>query len=365
MAVYKPVGLTHFEKPFKKYCKFILRPKMDEENRGPLIRFTRPVLTQDQYERDYVDRSEDDQLRNQSCPKRFCYSSKKMARKCLPKSVASFFFRLFPFIQIMRNYSWKKDLIRDLTAGATVAFLHVPQAMAYGQLASLRPIHGLYVAFFPSIFYFFFGTSRHMSVGVFAVMSLMVAKVLDNEISSGAYGLPPKPSADGNNTGNLTLEEYLEMEMDVRIEIATGVNIIVGLIQVVLGILGVGFISNYLTQPFISGYTTASACHVLISQIFQAVGIKGKRYNGAFKLLFVIHFFCTFLKIDKLCLFLWQILRDFFTNLGKIHWITLGVFLGTCLLLILWKELGAERLKKYCSIPVPIELIVVMPNVFF
>lgn len=51
--------------------------------------------------------------------------------------------------------------------------------MAYGMLASLPPIHGLYVSFFPVIMYALLGTSRQVSLGTFAVVCIMVGEVVD------------------------------------------------------------------------------------------------------------------------------------------------------------------------------------------
>lgn len=50
--------------------------------------------------------------------------------------------------------------------------------MAYGLLAGVTPSSGLYMAFFPTIVYFLFGTSRHISVGTLSVISLMTLKVV-------------------------------------------------------------------------------------------------------------------------------------------------------------------------------------------
>jgi len=53
----------------------------------------------------------------------------------------------------------------DFVAGLTVAIMHIPQGMAYALLGNLPPVVGLYMAFFPVFVYFFFGTSKHVSIG--------------------------------------------------------------------------------------------------------------------------------------------------------------------------------------------------------
>ena len=52
--------------------------------------------------------------------------------------------------------------------------MHVPAGLAYGALTSLNPVNGIYTSFFTGITYILFGTSRHLSVGTYAVISLMV-----------------------------------------------------------------------------------------------------------------------------------------------------------------------------------------------
>lgn len=52
-----------------------------------------------------------------------------------------------------------------LGVGIRINCVLVSVGMAYGMLANLPPVYGLYVSFFPVIIYFFFGTSRHISLG--------------------------------------------------------------------------------------------------------------------------------------------------------------------------------------------------------
>lgn len=80
--------------------------------------------------------------------------------------------RILPAYEWLRNYK-RSDLPDDLLAGVTVAIMLVPQSMAYALLAGLPPIHGLYASTVPLIVYALFGTSRHLSIGPFAIVSLL------------------------------------------------------------------------------------------------------------------------------------------------------------------------------------------------
>lgn len=92
---------------------------------------------------------------------------------------------LLPVTLWIPNYKIKKKFMGDFLAGLTVAVMHVPQGMAYGLLAGVQPINGLYMAFFPCLVYFLFGTSRHISIGTFALISIMVSKTV------GTYATSP------------------------------------------------------------------------------------------------------------------------------------------------------------------------------
>lgn len=99
-------------------------------------------------------------------------------------SIKNCIHNLLPVSLWIPNYNIKKKFMGDFLAGLTVAVMHVPQGMAYGLLAGVQPINGLYMAFFPCLVYFLFGTSRHISIGTFALISIMVSKTVATYASS-------------------------------------------------------------------------------------------------------------------------------------------------------------------------------------
>uniref|UniRef100_A0AC35GD37 SLC26A/SulP transporter domain-containing protein n=1 Tax=Panagrolaimus sp. PS1159 TaxID=55785 RepID=A0AC35GD37_9BILA len=91
-------------------------------------------------------------------------------------SISAFFRTIIGFIPILDwlpKYNCKENLTSDIIGGLTVGVMHVPQGIAYALLANVKPVVGLYTSFFPPLFYMIFGTSRHNSIGSFAVVSLM------------------------------------------------------------------------------------------------------------------------------------------------------------------------------------------------
>ncbi|OON19523.1 STAS domain protein [Opisthorchis viverrini] len=139
--------------------------------------------------------------------------------------------------------------------------------MAYGYLAGLRPINGLYTSFFPPLVYFFFGTSRHISVGTFSVVALLSAAPVDRLAAT---------FADVNITSNSTDN----VVYDYRLKVAITVTLLSGLIQFLMGLLRLGFLMVYISSPLLGGFTCASALHVIASQLNALFGVKMKRTVG-------------------------------------------------------------------------------------
>ena len=149
--------------------------------------------------------------------------------------------------------AYKKSYFKnDLIAGITVAVLLIPQGMAYAMIAGLPPIYGLYAALVPQIIYAFLGTSRQLAVGPVAMDSLLVAAGL------GAISMASP-------------EAYIQM--------AILLALMMGMIQFLMGLLRMGFIVAFLSKPVISGFTSAAAIIIGLSQLKHFLGIPIPQSN--------------------------------------------------------------------------------------
>jgi len=152
----------------------------------------------------------------------------------------------FPILNWGLNYK-REDLTGDLTAGIIVASLLIPQGMAYAMLAGLPPEVGLYASIFPQIVYACLGTASMLSVAPVAVDSLMVATAVSAIASE--------------NT-----PEYWGYALTLAL--------MVGIIELLIGIFRLGFVANFLSQAVISGFISAAAILIGFSQVKHLLGIK-------------------------------------------------------------------------------------------
>jgi SulP family sulfate permease len=156
-----------------------------------------------------------------------------------------------PLLDWLPKYK-KEYLGGDLSAGITVGIMLIPQGMAYAMIAGLPPVFGLYAALIPQVIYGILGTSRQLSVGPVAMDSLLVASGL------GALSLSG-------------IEEYARM--------AIFLALFMGVIQFVLGMVRMGFLVNFLSKPVISGFTSAAALIIGLSQLKHLLGTQIERSN--------------------------------------------------------------------------------------
>lgn len=169
--------------------------------------------------------------------------------------------------------------------------MHIPQGMAYGILALVTPEVGLYMAFFPVLIYFLLGTSRHASLGTFAVISIMVSKTVQT------YATFP------NTTINSTVPPTISGAPTILytpLEVVTALSLMVGIYHLIMFVCRMGALSSLLSEPLVSGFTTGAAVHVFVNQLKDILGVKVTRHRGAFKIVYVsrLCFRCHF-KLSK------------------------------------------------------------------
>eukprot|EP00066_Takifugu_rubripes_P010601 XP_003978568.1 PREDICTED: chloride anion exchanger-like [Takifugu rubripes] len=163
------------------------------------------------------------------------------------------------------------------TSGRDAVYYFDAPGLAFSLLASLPPSYGLYTAFFPMLTYFFLGTSRHISVGSFPVLSLMVGAVVTR--------LVPLDETQANVT-NIPGFEGLTLDQK-RVLVASSMTFLVGIFQLAMGILQFGFIVVYLSDTLVSGFTTAAAVHILVSQLKFVLGLDVPGISGPLSIIYL------------------------------------------------------------------------------
>lgn len=211
--------------------------------------------------------------------------------------------KFIPLLQWLPRYK-KSYFSGDLSAGLTVGVMLVPQGMAYAMIAGLPPVFGLYAALIPQVVYALLGTSRQLAVGPVAMDSLLVASGLGALALSG-------------------IEEYIAM--------ALFLSLFMGTIQFILGLFRMGFLVNFLSKPVISGFTSAAAIIIGLSQLKHILGTSIERSNQ-------VHI----------------LLKNALLNIDSTHWITVGIGLTAILIIKLSKKINPR---------IPAALIVVFLGV--
>ncbi len=192
------------------------------------------------------------------------------------------------------------SLRRDITAGLTVLIMLVPQGMAYALLAGLPPVMGLYAATLPLIVYALLGTSRHLAVGPVAMASIL--------IFSG-------------------VSAFAEPMTDSYITLVLILTLMVGVLQLALGLMNAGALIKFVSASVISGFTSAVAIIIGFSQLGNFFGINMPSENQ------LIPLFLAFLD-----------------NISGIHWPTAAVGLVSLLLLVVIPKMTRR-------IPVPLLIV--------
>ncbi|XP_015604071.1 solute carrier family 26 member 6 isoform X2 [Cephus cinctus] len=260
---------------------------------------------------------------------------KSIAKSLKPESCESCLISTIPALYWLRKYKWQENALPDMISGFTVAIMHIPQGMAYALLGNLPPVTGIYMAFFPVLIYFFLGTSRHVSMGTFAVVCLMTGKTVSS------YATPSDILVKMNETASIMGYQSSEpLPIYTPMQVATAVTFMVGTFQLVMYVFRLGIISTLLSETLVNGFTTGAAIYVLMSQIKDLLGLKLPPQKGLFKLIFT--------SIDIV-----HALPD-----ANIAAMTISIISITIMLLN--NEILKPWFSKRCRFPIPIELIAVV-----
>ncbi|XP_074100909.1 LOW QUALITY PROTEIN: prestin [Cotesia typhae] len=282
----------------------------------------RPVYQQEDIDR-YYDYAEPDKSISRSVKNK--YKNFKIT-SCLKKSL--------PILDWLPNYQWRNDLLGDIAAGITVAVMHIPQGMAYAMLGNVPPVVGMYMAFFPVLVYMIFGTSRHNSMGTFAVVCMMTGKVVLT------YSNINQENFKNTNSSLLINIQESNTSQYSPLEVATVVTFGVAIIQLIMYVLRLGLISSLLSDALVSGFTTGAAVHVFTSQIKDLLGLELIKRRGVLKVIYTYY--------------------DVFNSLDNIN-LTATIISGITILAIIFNnEVLKPRVSKRCTFPIPIEMMAVV-----
>lgn len=251
---------------------------------------------------------------------------------------------LFPATRWLRQYRLREYLAGDVMSGLVIGIILVPQAIAYSLLAGLQPIYSLYTSFFANLIYFFMGSSRHVNVGIFSLLCLMVGQVVDRELQLAGFDLSqdavgPRENSSTLNSSAATLGLQGCGKDCYAIRIATALTLVAGLYQVLMGVLRLGFVSTYLSQPLLDGFAMGASVTILTSQVKHLLGVRIPRHQG-----------------------LGMVIRTWLSLLQSVKQANVCdvVTSAVCLLVLLAAKELSDRYRQRLRVPVPTELLVIV-----
>lgn len=161
----------------------------------------------------------------------------RVKRACTRKML----FRRLPILGWLPRYN-RSDFLGDLVAGITVGLTVIPQSLAYSNVAGLPAQYGLYGSFLGCLVYIFLGSCKDVPMGPTAITALLVYQSL--------HGHSP--------------------------QFAVLLCFLTGLVQLLMGVLGLGFIIDFVSGPVSSGFTSAVAIIIVSTQVKDILGITAK-----------------------------------------------------------------------------------------
>ncbi|XP_076038499.1 sodium-independent sulfate anion transporter-like [Oratosquilla oratoria] len=148
------------------------------------------------------------------------------------------FERRLPPLAWLPKYSGL-HIVGDIVAGFTVSLMIIPQGLAYGLVAGLPPIYGLYSSFVGCMVYALLGTVPELALGPTAVLAILT-----------------KPYSSRGGTDYAVLLCFLS-----------------GIVEVTAGVANLGFLTTFISRPVISGFTSAAAVTIWSMQLKGLLGL--------------------------------------------------------------------------------------------
>ncbi|MGB1971776.1 MAG: SulP family inorganic anion transporter [Flavobacteriaceae bacterium] len=140
------------------------------------------------------------------------------------------------------NYNFKDDFL----AGVTVGIVTIPQAMAFALLAGLPPIYGLYGSLIPLVVYGLLSSSNFLNIGPVSVISIFIFE---------------------------SISPFVHPFTSEYINAVIILGLMIGAIQILLGVFKLGRFIEYLPKSVISGFIQAAAVVIIISQLSPGLGL--------------------------------------------------------------------------------------------
>ncbi|CAD6993025.1 unnamed protein product [Ceratitis capitata] len=149
-------------------------------------------------------------------------------------------YKRLPICEWLPKYN-QNDFIGDLVAGITVGLTVIPQGLAFAGITGLELQYGLYSCFMGCFIYVLFGTSKDVPLGPTAIAALLTFQI-----------------ARGDLVKTILL------------------TLLTGLIEVLMGILKMGFLIDFVSGPVSAGFTSAASLIIFTSQLKDLLVVDTK-----------------------------------------------------------------------------------------
>ncbi|KAF4533478.1 hypothetical protein B566_EDAN000963 [Ephemera danica] len=262
----------------------------------------------------------------------------EVASQCRPMKMIR---GVCPLFDWLPQYNWKIDFPCDVIAGVTVAIMHIPQGLGYALLGNVPAVVGIYMAFFPQIPYFIFGTSRHNSMGTFAVITILVGRAV------AAYSQNPQYTHDVYTTVNGTTT--IIPVMYTNLEVGTSLTLLVSFWHFIFYACRMGIICTLLSDALVNSFICGAGFHIFTSQIKEVFGVKTNKHVGPLQLI------NTYIDIGT---------KVVYSKRPETIYACLIITAVCVTILVINVYLLKPFLEKYTKIPFPTELVIIVAGVF-